>query len=48
VTHFHIGLFEFAVWLMYYVIAKGLFLLINIEARRMKWHVPAAVSGLIA
>ena len=47
-THFHIGIFEFLVWLAYYAIAKTLFLFINIEARRNKWHVPAAVAGLIA
>ena len=47
-THFHIGFFEFLVWLMYYAIAKALFLFLNIEARRNKWHVPAAVAGLIS
>jgi hypothetical protein len=48
VSHFHIGFFEFLVFLMYLLIAKALFLFINIEARRNKWHVPAAVSGLIS
>jgi hypothetical protein len=48
VTHFHIGFFEFAVWLMYYFIAKALFLLINIESRRGALHVPAAVAGLFS
>lgn len=47
-NHFHIGFFEFLVWLMYYAIAKALFLLVNIEARRNHWHVPAAVAGLIS
>ena len=47
-THFHIGFFEFLVWLMYYLIAKALFLLINIESRRGKLHVPSAVAGLFS
>lgn len=47
-THFHIGFFEFLVWLMYYFIAKAVLLFINIEARRNSWHVPSAVSGLMA
>ena len=47
-SHFHIGFFEFLVWLMYYFIAKALFLLINIESRRGKLHVPAAVAGLFS
>ena len=47
-THFHIGFFEFLVWLMYYFIAKAVFLFLNIEARRNAWHVPSAVSGLFA
>lgn len=47
-THFHIGFFEFLVWLMYYLIAKALFLFINVEARRGRLHVPSAVSGLFS
>jgi hypothetical protein len=43
-----VGFFEFLIWLMYYFIAKALFLLINIETRRQHWHVPAAVAGLFA
>ena len=43
-SHFHIGFFEFLVWLMYYLIAKALFLLINIESRRGALHVPSAVA----
>jgi len=48
VNHFHIGFFELLVWLMYYFIAKAIFLFINIETRRNRWHVPAAVSGLFS
>lgn len=44
--HFHIGVMEFLVWLLYFVIAKALFVIFNIETRRHGWHVPAAVSGL--
>ena len=47
-SHFHIGFFEFLVWLAYYAIAKALFLFINIESRRGKLHVPSAVSGLFS
>jgi hypothetical protein len=47
-SHFHIGFFEFLVWLMYYLIAKALFLLINIESRRGALHVPSAVAGLFS
>lgn len=47
-SHFHIGFFEFLVWLAYYAIAKALFLLINIESRRGKLHVPSAVAGLFS
>lgn len=46
--HFHIGFFEFLVWLAYYFLAKALFIFFNIEARRNKWHVPAGVSGLFS
>jgi hypothetical protein len=48
VSHFHIGFFEFLVFAMYYAILKAVFLLINIESRRGKLHVPAAVSGLFS
>jgi hypothetical protein len=48
VTHFHIGFFEFLVWLMYYFIAKAVFIFLNVEARRNHWHVPAGVSGLFS
>jgi hypothetical protein len=47
-NHFHIGFFEFLVWLMYYFIAKAVFLFINIETRRNKLRVPAGVSGLFS
>lgn len=47
-THFHIGFFEFLVWLMYYFIAKAVFIFFNVEARRNQWHVPAALAGLFS
>ena len=47
-THFHIGFFEFLVWLLYYFIAKAVMLFLNVEFRRNGWHVPAGVSGLAA
>jgi hypothetical protein len=33
---------------MYYLIAKALILLINIESRRGRFHIPSAVSGLFS
>jgi hypothetical protein len=47
-SHLHIGFFEFVVWLCYWFIAKALFMFINIEARRNRWHIPAAVSGFFS
>lgn len=47
-THFHIGFFEFLVWLAYYFVAKALFMFINIESRRGRFRIPAAVSGFFS
>ncbi len=44
----HIGVAGFLVFLLYYIIAKALMHLINVETRRNGMHVPAAVSGLLA
>lgn len=44
--HLHIGLVEFVIFALYYVILKAVFQFINIEARRNGWTVPAGVSGL--
>ena len=46
--HLHIGLMEFVVFALYYVILKVIVQLINIETRRLGLHVPAGVSGLLA
>ncbi len=46
--HFHIGFFEYLVFLMFYLITKALMIFINLEARRGKIHVPAAVAGLFS
>lgn len=46
--HFHIGVAEFLVFLLYWVILKALLLIINLETRRNNLHVPAAVSGLLS
>jgi hypothetical protein len=46
--HLHIGLAEFAVFALYYIILKAVIQLINIETRRNGWTIPAAVSGLFA
>lgn len=39
---------EFAKFVLFYIILKAILQLINIEARRAGWHVPAGVSGLFA
>ena len=44
----HIGLAEFAVFALYYIILKALLQLINVEARRNGYCTPAGVSGLLA
>lgn len=44
----HIGLMEFLVFAMYYLILKAVLQLINIESRRNGLTVPAAVSGLFS
>jgi hypothetical protein len=46
--HWDIGLAGFVAFFAYYVIAKALLQLINIESRRAGWKLPAAVSGLLA
>ena len=46
--HFHIGLMEFFVFALYYVILKAILLVINAETRRNGLKVPAGVSGLLA
>ena len=39
---------EFITFVCFYIILKGLLQLLNLEARRYGWHVPAGVSGLLA
>lgn len=46
--HFHIGFFEFLMWVAYYLIFKAFVVFLNIEARRNQWHIPAAVAGLFS
>lgn len=46
--HLHIGLAEFLVFALYYLILKGLIQFLNIEARRNGLTVLAGVSGLFA
>lgn len=46
--HVHIGLAEFLVFVLYYVILKALIQFINVETRRGGLQVAAAVSGLLA
>ena len=44
--HFHIGLAEFLVFALYYLILKAILQVINIESRRSGSSVLAGVSGL--
>jgi len=44
--HLHIGLVEFLIFVMYYLILKAILQVINIEARRSGSSVLAGVSGL--
>ena len=46
--HLHIGLAEFLVFVLYYIILKATIQFINLETRRNGWTIPAAVSGLFA
>lgn len=46
--HWDIGLAGFVAFLAYYILAKALLQLVNLESRRAGWKLPAAVSGLLA
>ena len=46
--HLHIGLMEFLVFALYYLVLKAALQLINIEARRSGSKTLAGVSGLFA
>jgi len=46
--HLHIGLMEFIVFALYYLVLKAVLQLINIEARRSGSKTLAGVSGLFA
>ena len=46
--HVHIGFLEFFVFVLYYLMLKGLLCILNLEFRRNNLHVPAAVSGLFS
>ena len=45
--HFHFGFWDFLIFGLILILWKAIFLFVNIEARRNKWHIPSAVSGLI-
>ena len=46
--HLHIGLMEFIVFALYYLILKAVLQLVNVEARRSGSKTLAGVSGLFA
>jgi hypothetical protein len=41
-----IDFFNFLIVGLFLIVWNALFQVINIEARRNKWHIPAAVAGL--
>jgi hypothetical protein len=43
-----IGVVEFLIFALYYVLLKAILQVLNLETRRNGWHVPAGVSGLLA
>jgi hypothetical protein len=47
-VHLHIGLMEFIVFALYYIVLKAAIQLLNIEARRSGSKTLAGVSGLFA
>lgn len=46
--HAHVGFLEFVIFGLYLILWKIMFLVLNLETRRNKIHVPAAVSGLLS
>ena len=44
----HVGIMELLIFGLYYTIWKAFLMIINIETRRNRLHVPAAVSGLLS
>lgn len=46
--HLHIGFLEFFVFGLYFIIWKGIWHFVNIEARRKRMTTVAGVSGLFA
>jgi len=46
--HVHIGMLEFLVFGLYLFLWKAVLLFANIEFRRNRVHIPAAVSGLVS
>lgn len=46
--HLHIGLAEFLVFLLYYIVAKAFLQFLNIEARRSGLETLAGITGLYA
>ena len=43
-----VDFFNFLIVGLFLIVWNAVFMLVNVEARRNKWHVPAAVSGLHA
>lgn len=39
---------EFLTFALFYVILKAILQFINVESRRNGWHLPSAVSGILA
>jgi hypothetical protein len=43
-----IGLLQFVVFVLYYILLKAIILFINVETRRNGWTVPAGLTGLLS
>jgi len=43
-----VDFFNFLIVGLFLIVWNAVFMFVNVEARRNKWHVPAAVSGLHA
>jgi hypothetical protein len=46
--HFHIGFFEFLIFGLYLFIWKAVLIVINLEMRRNKLHVPSGMTGFFS
>jgi hypothetical protein len=43
-----VDFFNFLIVGLFLIVWNAVFMFVNVESRRNKWHIPAAVSGLHA